>query len=91
RIDFIGTRRDFDDTTSPAVDDKEKSSGLTRRYSGEVGAVLQSTTGDSATYEFTGDELYVRALVTSSRQHPNPSEPGDFQQAWVQPVVPFAR
>ncbi len=91
RIDFIGTRKDFDDTTSPAVDDEKKSSGLTRRYSKDVGIVLKSSTEDSATYEFTGDELYVRAVVTSSRQHPNPSEPGDFQQAWVQPVVPIER
>ncbi|MEO2016476.1 MAG: hypothetical protein ABGZ53_19130 [Fuerstiella sp.] len=91
RIDFIGTRKDFDDTTSPVVDDEQKSSRLTRHYSSDVGIVLQSTTGNSAKYEFTGDELYVRAVVTSSRRHPNPSEPGDFQQAWVQPVVPIAR
>ena len=91
RIDFIGTRNGFDDTTSPAVDDKEKSKKLTLRYSRDVGIVLQSTNGSSATYKFAGDELYVRAVVTSSRLHPNPSEPGDFQQAWIQPVVPNAR
>ncbi len=88
RIDFIGTRKDFDDTTSPASDDKQKSDKLTLRYSNDVGTVLQSTTGSSAVYQFTGDELYVRAVVTSSRLHPNPSESGDFQQAWIQPVVP---
>ncbi|MEZ6060053.1 MAG: hypothetical protein R3C19_06810 [Planctomycetaceae bacterium] len=86
RIDFIGTPRDFDDTTAPAVADEEKAAGITRRYSDDVGAVLKSVDGSSATYEFTGDELYVRAVVTSSRKHPNPSEPGEFEKAWVQPT-----
>ncbi|MDG2131028.1 MAG: hypothetical protein P8K08_23720 [Fuerstiella sp.] len=88
RIDFIGTRKGFDDTTSPATEDPQKSKRITLQYSDDVGVVLQSTTGGSAVYQFTGDELYVRAVVTSSRLHPNPSEPGDFQQAWIQPVVP---
>ena len=35
----------------------------------------------------TGDELYVRARVTSSRKHPNPFAEGDMEMAWVQPVV----
>lgn len=88
RIDFIGTRRGFDDATSPAVSDEERAAGLTRRYSDEVGAVLKSVSGSSGSYQFAGDELYVRAVVTSSRQHPNPSEAGEFQRAWVQPVQP---
>jgi hypothetical protein len=88
RIDFIGTRKGFDDTTAPAVDDQEKAKRHSLRYSSDVGMVLQSTTGSSGVYQFTGDELYVRAIVTSSRLHSNPSELGDFQQAWIQPVVP---
>jgi hypothetical protein len=60
---------------------------VTKRYSDGVGEVLARTEGTKAEYEFAGDELYVRARVTSSALHPNPSEPGDFQQAWVQPVV----
>lgn len=90
RTDFIGTQRGFDDSSSPAVEDEQKAAGITRRYSDDVGQVLQSTTGPSATYKFAGDELYVRAVVTASRKHPNPSEPGDFQKAWVQPVQPAA-
>jgi hypothetical protein len=87
-IDFIGTRKGFDDSSRPAVDDPEKAVAITRIYSDDVGAVLQSSEGTSATYQFLGNELYVRAVVTSSRQHPNPSEKGDFEQAWVQPVRP---
>ena len=87
RIDFIGTRNGFDKTSTPATDDEAKATGLTRIYSSEVGAVLQSSAGNAATYKFSGDEIYVRALVTSSRKHPNPAEGGEFERAWVQPVA----
>jgi len=49
--------------------------------------ILQSVEGSEASYAFDGTELYVRAVVTSSRLHPNPSQPGEFERAWVQPVV----
>lgn len=88
QIDFIGTRQGFDDKTQPAIDDEEKAKELTRIYSEEVGAVLHSSHGPSASYKLTGNELYVRAIVTSSRLHPNPSEKGDFEKAWTQPILP---
>ena len=87
RIDFIGTRKGFSETSQPATDDETKASGLTRVYSEDVGATLASVEGASATYEFQGDELYVRAVVTSSNKHPNPAEAGEFERAWIQPVV----
>lgn len=88
RIDFIGTKKGFDDTTKPAADDEKVAAGLTRIYSNDVGKVLYSSAGTEASYRFAGDELYVRAVVTSSQKHPNPSEPGEFQKAWVQPIRP---
>lgn len=88
QTDFIGTRKGFDATSEPAVEDEAKAAGITRRYSDDVGAVLQSSTGTSASYQLTGDELYVRAVIRSSKKHPNPSEPNDVEMAWVQPVVP---
>ena len=88
QIDFIGTRHGFDDTSTSATDDPEKADRITRRYSDDVGDVFQSVTGTLATYEFTGDEIYVRALVTSSCPHPNPAESGEFERAWVQPLQP---
>jgi hypothetical protein len=87
RIDFIGTRRDFDDSSRPASEDEALAAGLTRIYSDDIGAVLKSVDGTSGSYKCKGDEWYVRAVVTSSRQHPNPSEKDDLQQAWVQPIV----
>jgi hypothetical protein len=50
--------------------------------------VLHRTADNPAVYEFRGDELYVRAKVTSSKLHPNPYAQGDRECAWVQPVVP---
>lgn len=44
-------------------------------FLGRDGAVLQTTTGDYATYDFRGDELYVRARVRS---------PAGY--AWTQPI-----
>ncbi|MED5417894.1 MAG: hypothetical protein VYA27_04290 [Verrucomicrobiota bacterium] len=37
-------------------------------------------------YRLRGDELYVRAVVTSSKDHPNPSFADQKEQAWTQPV-----
>ena len=58
----------------------------TRRGGEVTGEVLQRSVGASADYRFKGDELYVRAVVTSSRRHPNGYDPDDFETAWTQPV-----
>ena len=87
RIDFIGTRTPFDDTANPASDDPAKAESLTQVYSSDVGKVLKSVEGTEGSYEYDGTELYVRALITSSRLHPNPVQVGNFERAWVQPVV----
>jgi hypothetical protein len=53
-----------------------------------IGEVLSETDENPATYAFRGDELYVRAVVVSSRPHPNPYAAGDLETAWLQPVAP---
>ena len=58
------------------------------RDGGEVGEILQETSGPRASYRCRGDELYVRARVTSTRRHPNPYRYGELETAWVQPVRP---
>lgn len=88
KVDFIGTLKGFDDKSEPAIDDEEKAKELTRVYSQDVGAVLHSSAGSTASYKLTGQELYVRAVITSSRPHPNPSAKGDVEQAWTQPITP---
>ena len=87
-IEFIGTRKGFDPSSQPVVDKAGKPLPVTRRYSQDIGKVLKTVTGTSASYAFSGDELYVRARITSSQPHPNPSEVGDPQRAWTQPVTP---
>ena len=59
----------------------------TRRDTPEnPGEVLASISGPDPSYRLTGDELYVRAVVTSTNPHPNPSYQGQREQAWTQPV-----
>jgi len=59
----------------------------TRRSTPEAtGEIFATVNGDLAEYELTGDELYVRAVVTSSRPHANPSYQDQREQAWIQPV-----
>jgi hypothetical protein len=50
--------------------------------------VLHQQTGPVARFTMTGDEVYVRPRVTSSRPHPRPYRAGDREMAWGQPVQP---
>ncbi len=87
-IEFLGTRKNFDSKSEPMRDKDGNELSVTRKYSPDIGAVLKSVQGTSAKYEFTGGELYIRARITSSRQHPNPSTVGEPERAWTQPVRP---
>lgn len=92
RIDFIGTRAGYDPESKPVLDEKGNELNVTRKYSDEIGTILKSVNGSEGSYRFSGNELYVRAVVVSDRKHPNPSQVGEFERAWVQPVVgPTAR
>ena len=81
----------FDDLTATPktfTDKDGKEVPVTSDYSPEIGKVVATVEGASATYTLTGKELYVRAKVTSSKPHPNPYAKGDVEVAWTQPVVP---
>src|SRR5262249_41353528 len=84
---FIGTRKGYDTSSEPIIQNGEPLA-TTRRYSKDVGAVLAEVKGTSLTYKLKGDEIYVRATVTSSKPKENPAFAGDMETAWVQPVVP---
>jgi hypothetical protein len=85
---FYGTRRDADTTRAPIVDsDGKEVPNVTGIYSAAVGEVLFETTTDPAVYPFSGDEVYVRAKVVSSKLKPDPFQEGDYEMAWTQPVV----
>ncbi|MEN8866283.1 MAG: hypothetical protein ABF380_10005 [Akkermansiaceae bacterium] len=60
--------------------------GTRRSNPDETGAVFATISGTTAEYQLSGDELYVRAVVTSTHEHSNPSYSGQKEQAWTQPV-----
>ncbi|HRX77492.1 MAG TPA: hypothetical protein P5307_00440, partial [Pirellulaceae bacterium] len=84
--EFIGTPVDYDNASQPVVDKDGKEIVATRTYSADVGKVLAQVNGTTATYQLTGKELYVRATVTSTKKHWNPSFDNQTEQAWTQPV-----
>ncbi|MBT3448338.1 MAG: histidinol-phosphatase [Bacteroidetes Order II. Incertae sedis bacterium] len=86
-IEYFGTLAEHDPAPT-AVLHPETGEQIGWRYSDAVGRLLQTTSGTTATYTLTGDELYVRARVTSSKPTGNPNYEGEPESAWVQPVQP---
>ena len=85
---FIGTKKGFDAKTTEHKHKDGQDDHITRIYSDEIGIVLKETKGSYAEYTLAGDELYVRATVTSSKLKLNPHVIDEVEAAWVQPVVP---
>jgi hypothetical protein len=95
---FIGTRRGVKLAGQPRRDAQGKIVETTLDYragSGpQIGEVLAEVKGLTPSFTLRGDELYVRAVVTSSGTPAVPSVEGEFKRAWTQPVgwrVPAAR
>jgi len=90
-VEFVGTRRSTDLTPiaerEVATGDEDEPPRAVYRYSESIGEVFARTEGPDARYDVTGDELYVRARVISSRYHANPFAEGDVEMAWTQPLV----
>ncbi|MBN8456868.1 MAG: hypothetical protein J0M04_03415 [Verrucomicrobia bacterium] len=86
---FIGTRRGANITGKPRLDGSGNPVATTLDYSTatgpQIGEVLAQSTDLNPSYVFQGNELYVRAVVTSSAA---PAVPGEavYQQAWTQPA-----
>ncbi|MEX0720744.1 MAG: hypothetical protein WD059_08765 [Balneolaceae bacterium] len=58
--------------------------------SGEIsqpGKLFDSVKGTSASYSFSGDELYVRAKIISDKLKENPYAENEVEVAWTQPVI----
>ena len=88
KTEFVATLKDANLDSKPLTGDDGKPLDVTRRYSDDVGKVVATSAELKASYQFTGQELYVRARVTSSKPHPNPYQKGDVETAWTQPFVP---
>ncbi len=84
---FIGTLKGYDPTNKPVTDPNGLKLDVTRIYSSDIGRVLAEVKGATADYDLTGEEIYVRARIISTKPKTNPFAAGDVEVAWVQPVV----
>ena len=85
-IEFIGTRRGYDRKTVAVKAADGSEPRVTRKYSADVGAVLATVKGPKAEYVLKGDELYVRARVTSTKPMRSSPIGGEVEMAWTQPL-----
>lgn len=87
---FIGTRRGVKLEGRPRRDGQGKIVETTLDYRGDdgprIGEVLAEVKGLAPAYVLRGDELYVRAVVTSDGKPAVPSVEAEFKRAWTQPV-----
>ncbi|HIA26830.1 MAG TPA: hypothetical protein EYN79_01705 [Planctomycetes bacterium] len=52
---------------------------------GPPGILLEKSLSLRPEYRLGGDELFLRAVVISSKLHPDPHARGDFESAWLPP------
>lgn len=89
--EFIGTRKGYERSSEQLFGENGQTLRVTRRYSDEIGAVLATVHGNSASYTLKGDEIYVRAKVSSNRLKKDPYCEGELEHAWTQPLVTGVR
>ncbi len=83
---FIGTPIKHDLSSTPVMGKDGKPVHATGRYKDEIGKTFKTIEGAKPRYTLSGEELYVRAVITSSKPHPRPTFKGQTEQAWTQPV-----
>jgi len=86
KTEFIGTLKGFDPTSQPGPRAANSIYAVTRLYTEQIGAVLGVAEGPTASYKLDGDELYVRAKVTSTKPKVNGYATNETEVAWTQPV-----
>lgn len=92
-VEFIGTLQGADLAARTGVEPHAHEGNMDHlhqtiyRYSDDIGRVLKTVKGARAEYEVQGNEIYVRARITSSKLHPNPYAEADPEMAWTQPLV----
>ena len=83
---FIGTRRGYDESSEPRKNTDGSDLPSTRIYSKDIGEVFKTSDSLRPSYQMQGDEIFVRAVITSTADHSDPSFKGQKKQAWTQPV-----
>jgi hypothetical protein len=76
----------FDATTTEVITPKGDFHPVRKRYSDDIGKTLATLTGPVIEWTPSGNELYFRASITSSKPHPNPSMKDQKEMAWTQPM-----
>ncbi|MBI2423754.1 MAG: hypothetical protein HYV27_13065 [Candidatus Hydrogenedentes bacterium] len=85
---FIGTRADTPVEGAPVLDDKgQPVKRATLQYSDRMGATFAEVQGNTPAHTLQGNELYIRAVVESSKLQDNPFMEGDHEKAWIQPIT----
>lgn len=85
--EFIGTRRIFNARSEPGERPPGTIFPVTRKYSDEIGTVLDRVEGVTPSYQLRGDEIYVRARVVSTKPKANAVGRGEMETAWSQPLI----
>ncbi|MFO0800388.1 MAG: hypothetical protein U0804_23210 [Gemmataceae bacterium] len=88
KTEFVATMKGTNLDSTARLDKDGQELPVTRAYGADVGKVVATSTDTRPSYRLTGNELYVRAKVTSTKPHPNPYAKGDTEAAWTQPVTP---
>ena len=83
---FIGTRKGYDESSEPRKNAEGQPLTTTRIYSKEIGEVLKTSDSLRPLYRLQGDEIFVRAVITATADHGDPSFKGQKKQAWTQPI-----
>jgi hypothetical protein len=87
---FIGTRKGVNLKGKPRLDKDGRVVETTLDYRNtdgpRIGEVVSEVKGTRPAHTLRGDELYVRAIVTSSARTEVYSSEFEFKRAWTQPV-----
>lgn len=84
--EFHGTLRDYDRAVKEVPADPKDTHPVRLEYTADVGKVLATSNSVTPEYQMSGDELFVRASITSTKKPVNPVWEGQTEQAWTQPV-----
>ena len=84
--EFHGTLRNYDRAVKEVPADPKDTHPIRLEYTADVGKVLAKSDSLTPEYQMTGEELFVRASITSTKTPVNPVWEGQTEQAWTQPV-----
>jgi hypothetical protein len=86
----VGSRKNVNVIGTPRYDGAGAAPESTLDYSDNngplIGEVFAEVMGNTAAYTLQGDELYVRAVITSDAEPDVPSKEFPYKRAWTQPV-----